>query len=113
MLKLNQTLMSAKRKTVVNRWGWRVLASTFEPLANEWVDRGASLLKQGRVVVTDRLHGHILALLLGVPHVLLDNSTGKVRSTYDTWTSSSPNVAFAESSEDALAAATRFLNGGS
>ncbi|PVD31816.1 hypothetical protein C0Q70_07234 [Pomacea canaliculata] len=34
---------------------------------------GLSFLQRGRVVITDRLHGHILSVLLGIPHVLIDN----------------------------------------
>ncbi|MET0884047.1 MAG: exopolysaccharide biosynthesis protein, partial [Acidimicrobiales bacterium] len=41
---------------------------------------------RGRVVRTDRLHAHLLSLLQGIPHVLEDNATGKVRAYYDTWT---------------------------
>jgi len=53
----------------------------------EWrLQRGLAMLSQGRVVVTDRLHAHILALLLDIPHVLLDNSYGKVSGFADQWT---------------------------
>jgi pyruvyl transferase EpsO len=36
-------------------------------------------------VVTSRLHGHILAALLGVPSVLLDNSYGKNAAYFGEW----------------------------
>jgi len=36
--------------------------------------RGCDVLSQGRVVIADRLHGHILSLLLGLPHVLMNNT---------------------------------------
>lgn len=45
--------------------------------------RVVAMLATGRVLVTDRLHGSILAYLMGIPHVLLDNSYGKVRKTRD------------------------------
>jgi pyruvyl transferase EpsO len=110
LLAVNQRLMSdGEPSPLVRRWAWRALASTFEPLAQVWVDRGLGLISGGRVVVTDRLHGHILALLLDVPHVILDNATGKVRSTFETWTSPAPNAIFADSAEDALRAARRLL----
>jgi exopolysaccharide biosynthesis predicted pyruvyltransferase EpsI len=48
--------------------------------------RGVEILSQGRVVVTDRLHAHIISLLLDVPHVVLDNSYGKLGRFIDTWT---------------------------
>ncbi len=49
------------------------------------VDRGLRLLARGRVIVTDRLHGHILADLLGIPHVVLDNDYGKIAAYLDAW----------------------------
>ena len=49
------------------------------------VTRGLRLLSRGRVLVTDRLHGHILADLLGVPHVALDNDYGKLAAYLDAW----------------------------
>lgn len=53
----------------------------------EWrFRRGLAMLSQGEVVVTDRLHAHILSLLLDIPHVLLDNSYGKVAGFADQWT---------------------------
>lgn len=47
------------------------------------------VLSSGRVVLTDRLHGHIISLLLGQPHVLMDDKHGKVRSFHEAFTSSS------------------------
>lgn len=64
--------------------------------------RGCALLSSGRVVVTDRLHGHILCVLMGIPHVLLDNSYGKLRRFYDSWTSGCADARFATSIEEAL-----------
>jgi pyruvyl transferase EpsO len=53
----------------------------------EWrFRRGLTMLSQGEVVVTDRLHAHILSVLLDIPHVLLDNSYGKVSGFADQWT---------------------------
>jgi pyruvyl transferase EpsO len=48
--------------------------------------RGIKLLSSGRVVMTDRLHAHILSILIGKPHVIADNSYGKVSDFYQTWT---------------------------
>lgn len=47
--------------------------------------RGCRILSAGRVVVTDRLHGHILCVLLGIPHFVVDNSYGKVRGFHAAW----------------------------
>jgi pyruvyl transferase EpsO len=63
-------------------------------LARERVTRGCVTLSQGRIVVSDRLHAHILCLLMGIPHVLVDNNYGKIRSFVDAWTQGAPGVRF-------------------
>jgi pyruvyl transferase EpsO len=47
--------------------------------------RGVHILSLGRHVVTDRLHGHILCTLLGIPHTVLDNNYGKLSRFIETW----------------------------
>ena len=66
------------------------------------VDRGLRLLAQGRVVVTDRLHGHILADLLGIPHVVLDNDYGKIAAYLDAWSAPDAIVTRAKTIEHAV-----------
>lgn len=56
------------------------------------VRRGLRLLSRGEAIVTDRLHGHILALLLDIPHVVLDNDYGKIGRYVEAWTSASPRL---------------------
>lgn len=80
-------------------------ALTYPKLAVARFRRGLSILSRGRVIVTDRLHGHLFALLLGIPHVVLDNSTGKVSSTVETWTGANPLVNWADTPAEALARA--------
>jgi pyruvyl transferase EpsO len=63
---------------------------------------GCDLLARGRVVVTDRLHGHILSVLLGIPNVLMDNSYGKNQSFYATWTQDLDFVRWAKKGDDPL-----------
>jgi len=62
-------------------------------------------LSRGRAVITDRLHGHILCVLLGIPHVLLDNRIGKLSAYFDTWTHDAGIAQLARSEEEALDAA--------
>lgn len=47
---------------------------------------GFELLGSARFVMTDRLHGHILSTLIGVPHVLMDSKLGKNLNFHNTWT---------------------------
>jgi exopolysaccharide biosynthesis predicted pyruvyltransferase EpsI len=65
----------------------RALIPAFDMLARRRVAYGLDVLAQGRRVVSDRLHAHILALLLGIPHVVVDTGYGKISGFFDTWTS--------------------------
>jgi pyruvyl transferase EpsO len=68
------------------RWLRRPLSAAYDAFARERVARGLRLLSRGTTVVTDRLHGHLLCLLLDIPHFLVDTRFGKVRDFFDTWT---------------------------
>ncbi len=61
----------------------------FDRLARKRVNNGVSTLSRGKIVVTDRLHAHILCILLDIPHVVLDNSYGKITTFIDAWTKTS------------------------
>jgi len=54
------------------------------------------------VVVSDRLHAHVLATLLGVPHVLVDGGYGKITSYVDTWRDVNPIGEVAPSVDEAV-----------
>jgi exopolysaccharide biosynthesis predicted pyruvyltransferase EpsI len=81
---------------------WRPLWWTFQPLAAHRLDYGLRLLARGQVVVSDRLHGVILPLLMGIPAVAVDNSNGKVASFIATWLADEPSVRLASSHREAL-----------
>jgi exopolysaccharide biosynthesis predicted pyruvyltransferase EpsI len=78
------------------------LSACYDFLSRERLKRGLQLLSGARIVVTDRLHGHILCQLLGIPHVLMDNSYGKINAFWETWTKPSPLVYWADTPKDAL-----------
>ena len=78
-------------------------------LAAQRLARGVALLSSARVVVTDRLHAHLLALLLGIPHVVLDNSYGKLHNFIAAWTHASPLVHVASDPAEAAAQAQLLL----
>jgi pyruvyl transferase EpsO len=67
-------------------------AAAFERMATVRVERGLRLLSRGRRIVTDRLHGHILATLLGIPHTALDNEYGKLSAYIRCWTAGCAGV---------------------
>ncbi|WP_028312037.1 polysaccharide pyruvyl transferase family protein [Derxia gummosa] len=64
----------------------RVLGWLWEQLSRARLRRGIALLSRGESVVTDRLHAHVLSVLLGIPNSIGDNSTGKVHALFDAWT---------------------------
>lgn len=70
---------------------------------------GLMFLQRGRIVVTDRLHGHILSTLLDIPHIYIDNKEKKISNYHNTWTASVENIVLAESAEDALVQAQNLL----
>ncbi|KAL8588472.1 hypothetical protein ACOMHN_054051 [Nucella lapillus] len=70
---------------------------------------GYAILQRGRVVITERLHGHILCVLLDIPHVLLDNNDLKLSSYYNTWTRGISNCRLANSALQAVDLAKELL----
>ncbi len=96
----------ASRQPRALEWAWPTLTGSYGLIARLRVARGVRMLSPAACVVTDRLHGHILSLLLGIPHVVLDNSYGKVRSFYETWTAQSDLVDWADSPAEAMHLAT-------
>ncbi|GFN91116.1 triose phosphate/phosphate translocator, chloroplastic [Plakobranchus ocellatus] len=70
---------------------------------------GLFFIQRGRVVITDRLHGHILATLLDIPHVLLDNKHRKLSNYFRTWNKGLQNVRVTDNAEEALAMALELL----
>jgi pyruvyl transferase EpsO len=85
------------------------LAASYDVQARQRLRDGCRLLSRGQVVITDRLHAHILCLLLGIRHVLLDNSYGKVRRVHEAWTADAPQVRWVASPSEAVAAARSLL----
>ena len=63
---------------------------------------GMMFLQRGRVVITDRLHGHILSVLCGIPHVVLDPVNKKITSYMQSWTGGIDNILVAHSPEEAM-----------
>lgn len=77
-------------------------------LAKARLARGKRLLERGRVVISDRLHVHILSILLDKPHALIDNNYGKLGSLHEAWTKPYTGVKFVSDLESALTSARDF-----
>jgi pyruvyl transferase EpsO len=69
--------------------------------AKAYVARGLHMLSLGHIAITDRLHGHIFAILLGIPHILLDDGSGKNLAFHETWTRDSTLCRVAADASDA------------
>ncbi len=83
----------------------QLLSWAYPHIARQRFRRGMELLGSARVVVTDRLHGHILCMLLGMPHVVLDNTYRKLSRFIDTWTRDSTLVRLVDTPDAAVAEA--------
>lgn len=104
-----RTLGAAKARMPLPRLAAGIAARLYDPVAESRVAFAERTLARGRVVVTDRLHGHIMSLALGIPNVVVDNSYGKVHSFIREWTKDSPLVACATNPDEADVLARKFL----
>ncbi|MEO8576519.1 MAG: polysaccharide pyruvyl transferase family protein [Gemmatimonadales bacterium] len=103
--RINYCLMGATVRFPSTDVWRRLLMRSYVPLARQRLGRGLDMLSEGKLVITDRLHGHILAMLMQIPTILIDNSYGKLSSFYDTWMRDVAGVRFASSPLEALAMA--------
>lgn len=71
--------------------------------AHQRFDRGVRQLSRAQSIVTDRLHVHIVSLLLGIPHAVLDNSYGKVRRFMSAFSGGTELSYLPDSMKDAVA----------
>jgi exopolysaccharide biosynthesis predicted pyruvyltransferase EpsI len=90
-------------------WARALSAFAFDRIARERLERGLRILARGRAVITDRLHGHILCMIAGIPHVIVDTRFGKVRDFHDAWTAGSPLVRITDSAAAAVQLARNFI----
>ena len=56
----------------------------------------------GQIVITDRLHAVIMASLLELPTVVIDNGIGKLSSYINTWMSGVEKITMATNGTDAI-----------
>ena len=99
--RLSRLIARAARETpALEGVGQAPVRRLFQSMARQRLAFGYEVVSSGRVLVTDRLHGHILALLLDVPHVVLDTRYGKVRSFYETFSRGVGDVTFCEDPDE-------------
>lgn len=90
---------------VVDRAGAKVIAAI-----NRLSIAGAvALYEPASVVVTDRLHAHVLAVLMGRRHVVLDNNYRKVSTIFDDYTGRFSTANYASSLDEAADVVTQLV----
>lgn len=62
----------------------------------EVVNQKICEFSEADLVITDRLHSMIIAMLAGTKCIALDNLTHKVKGCYELWLSDNPNILFLE-----------------
>ncbi|NEP02195.1 MAG: polysaccharide polymerase [Symploca sp. SIO2E9] len=65
---------------------------------------GLYQLLQNRLVITNRLHGHIICAILGIPHIFLPNAYHKNQSFYETWSNQIVSCKFVKDARELKAA---------
>jgi pyruvyl transferase EpsO len=84
--------MQVTHKLGMSRLGNKALSRLWANYSNGLVNNAVSLFAAYENIVTDRLHGHILACLMDKPNTVLDNTYGKNSSYVEAWTIDSPLV---------------------
>ena len=85
----------------------------YDAAASLRLKRGCRLLGSGELVITDRLHGHILSTMMGIPNIVLDNRYGKIANFRQKWqTGEKQQICMAAASyAQALSLAEKWLDG--
>lgn len=81
----------------------------YKSLASMRLNRGLSVLAFGEIVVTDRLHGHILCSLIKKPHIVIDTRHSKIGHYIATHGSGPSLLTMASSVSEALSTARDFV----
>jgi exopolysaccharide biosynthesis predicted pyruvyltransferase EpsI len=86
ILKLNIFLLSIW-KLVATHWNSKYDVHGIIPIHSrpQQIKDAVRLISNYGLIVTSRLHGHILSTILDIPSIVIDNSYGKNKNYYDTW----------------------------
>ncbi|MCU1527317.1 MAG: epsO [Frondihabitans sp.] len=89
--------------------GYRSLAVSYRAMNFLSLAGAQRTLGLGRLVITDRLHAGVMATLMAIPVVFMDNANGKIRAAYDAYLYTFPSISFASDPAAAIADATQRL----
>lgn len=96
--KLTNGLLAHQRRKILHP----TLAPAHDLAASAILRSAQQLFDGAELVITDRLHSHILATLMGIPNIVLDNSYGKVRALFDDYTGMFSTGTFAENMNEVM-----------
>jgi exopolysaccharide biosynthesis predicted pyruvyltransferase EpsI len=68
----------------------RFRSFAFERLVQQNLSAAVRSLSLNEVIITDRLHGHILCTLMRIPHIAVPDRYGKIAAYYNTWSTHDP-----------------------
>ena len=80
----------------------RMLRNLTQQVAAYCLQRGLEQLCDSSFVITDRLHAHILCLLVNQPHAIVKNSHDRLTSFHDTWTACFPRTTMSANWQEAV-----------
>lgn len=66
----------------------------------KYINNICNVMKSSNLVITDRLHGMLMAVISGIPCIAIDNKTAKVKNVYETWLKDNKNVLFLNDLEE-------------
>lgn len=96
--KLSNGRASHAKRTVL----YLIIAGSLDSVKRVNLHAGIRIFAGADIVVTDRLHAHVLATLMGIPNIALDNSYGKVGAIYEDYTHRFSTSHFATSESELM-----------
>lgn len=90
--RIRAVMRISKRKRIWQKIPRALRLRLFDMVARARAQHGYGLLADGALVVTDRLHAHIMCLLMGRPHELVNDGNGKIRAMVEQWTNSATTL---------------------
>ena len=78
------------------------LDSSWYSVSVEMLHAGLYQMQRHGMIITNRLHGHIMSVILNIPHILLPGPYQKMESFYNAWTGDVPFCRYINKSEQLL-----------
>ena len=83
--KLHRVMRLMAGSDVSRRWLFNNGTFLYEAYANSRLKHGVNMLSRGKIVITDRLHGHVISTLMEKDQIVINSFDGKVENLNRTW----------------------------